>query len=341
MKIPPLTAPFLASFVAFLPSVQAAVDFAKDVVPILQSRCVECHGPDKQKGKLRLDTPAALLKGGKDGEVVKAGDAANSELYKRLLLPKEDDDRMPSKGDPLTAPQIETLKNWIAEGAKWPDGLTIAAPAPTPAAVAAAVAAVAAAVPAGPPKLVVPAPERPKDFKPAAAEAAATAVLARNGVEVRLVAMDGPWREVNLRLLGSAVTNQTIAPLKDLKSLVEVRLGTTKVTDAGLVILKSLPNLEVLGLELTGITDAGLVHVKSLANLTHLNLYGTAVTDAGLENLKGLKHLAKLYLWQTKVTPAGVKKLQAALPGLDINTGVELPPPAAAPAMEKKEEPKK
>ena len=338
MKIAALALPLVASLALFPSAAHAAVDFAKDVVPILQSRCVECHGPDKQKGKLRLDTREGLLKGGKDGEAVKAGAPADSELYKRVILPKDNDDRMPPKGDSLTAPQIETLKAWITEGAKWPEGVVIAAAAPAPEAAPAA----AAPVPAGPPKIVVPAPERPKDFKPAAAEAAATAALAKNGVEVRLVALDGPWHEVNLRLLGSAVTDQTIAPLKDLKSVLEVRLGTTKVTDAGLATLKSLPYLEVLGLELTGITDAGLAQLKGLNNLTYLNLYGTAVTDAGLENLKGLKHLAKLYLWQTKVTPAGVKKLAEALPGLDINTGVELPPPAApAPAMEKKEEPKK
>jgi mono/diheme cytochrome c family protein len=338
MKIAALALPLVASLALFPSAAHAAVDFAKDVGPILQSRCVECHGPDKQKGKLRLDTREGLLKGGKDGEAVKAGAPADSEFYKRVILPKDNDDRMPPKGDSLTAPQIETLKAWITEGAKWPDGVVIAAAAPAPEAAPAA----AAPVPAGPPKIVVPAPERPKDFKPAAAEAAATAALAKNGVEVRLVALDGPWHEVNLRLLGSAVTDQTIAPLKDLKSVVEVRLGTTKVTDAGLATLKSLPYLEVLGLELTGITDAGLAQLKGLNNLTYLNLYGTAVTDAGLENLKGLKHLAKLYLWQTKVTPAGVKKLAEALPGLDINTGVELPPPAAtAPAMEKKEEPKK
>ena len=106
----------------------AAVDFAKDVVPILQSRCVECHGPDKQKGKLRLDTKADFFKGGKDGEIVKPGNAGESDLVKRTLLPSDNDDRMPPKGEALTAAQIEVLKSWVNEGAKWPDGVVVPAP---------------------------------------------------------------------------------------------------------------------------------------------------------------------------------------------------------------------
>lgn len=335
MKTSPLLTGLFAA--ALLLPARAAVDFAKDVVPILQSRCVECHGPDKQKGKLRLDSKADLLKGGKDGEVVKAGDAANSDIVKRILLPKDNDDRMPSKGEPLTAAQIETLKNWINEGAKWPDGVVIQAPPPeTP--------PVAAFVPSGPPKPTVPAPVLPKDFKPAAGEAAALVALAKAGLDVRLVAQNAPWHEVNLRLLGSNVTDQAIAPLKDVTSLIELRLGTTKVTDKGLAVVKSLPLLQVLGLELTAITDAGVAQLKGLANLTYLNLYGTPVTDVALDSLKGMKHLRSLYLWQTKVTPDGVKKLQDALPGLNINTGADLAAMstnAPAAAEKKKEEPKK
>ena len=324
----------------------AAVDFNKEIVPILQQRCVECHGPDKQKGKLRLDTHADFLKGGKDGEIVKAGDAANSEVYKRVILPKDNDDRMPPKGDSLTAPQIELIKNWINEGAKWPEGVVVPAPAAAPAAPATAAAAPVddGWKPSGKVKPPVPAPELPKDFKAPAGEAAAIEALAKTGIDVRPVALNVPWHEVNLRLLGTNVTDATIAPLKDIPSLIEVRLGTTKVSDKAIAVLKNLPHLEVLGLELTSVTDAGVGELKSLQNLTYLNLYGTKVTDAALDSLAGMKHLHNLYLWQTKVTTNGVDRLQAALPGLNINTGWELIPVttnAPAAKTEKKDEAKK
>ncbi|MBL9135290.1 MAG: hypothetical protein JNK85_05455 [Verrucomicrobiales bacterium] len=314
----------------------AAVDFAKEVAPILQKHCVECHGAEKQKGKLRLDTQADLMKGGKGGPSVKAGDAAASELHRRVALPKEDDDHMPPEGLPLSAEEIAILKNWINEGANWPEGLVLKGAGDADAKPTAAAPASSA-----PAKPAVPEPELPKDFKPAAAETDALAALAKAGIDVRPIAQNIPWREVNLRPLGTSVTDQVIAPLKDVTSLTEARLGGTKITDAGLVALKGLPYLQVLGLELTAITDAGVAHLAGLKNLTSLNLYGTGVSDAALVHLEGMKHLRNLYLWQTKVTPEGTKKLQEALPGLNINTGIVLSAATTNAPAEKKEEPKK
>src|SRR5436189_2558507 len=89
------------------------VDFAKQIQPILQNNCVKCHGPEKQKGKLRLDSKEAALKGGKDGPAFVAGDAAKSEMYRRITLPKSDDDFMPSEGDPLAKAQMDLIRDWI------------------------------------------------------------------------------------------------------------------------------------------------------------------------------------------------------------------------------------
>ena len=291
---------------------EAKVDFAKDIQPILQNTCLKCHGPEKQKGKLRLDTREAALKGGKGGPSIVAGDPTKSDLIHRVSLPKSDDDFMPSEGEPLTKAQIDLLTAWIKEGAVWPE----TAPAKT----------ASAPKPAG--------PTLPADFKPSAAEQKAIATLAQKGIEVRPIAANLNWREANFRLLGTNITDATLAPVKDIVGLVDLNLANTRVTDAGLASLKPLVNLQRLHLELTGITDAGLNQIKDLPNLVYLNLYGTKVTDAGLEKLKGMKYLRSLYLWQTKTTEAGVKKLKEALPGLDISTGWD------ATALAKKEEKK-
>ncbi len=282
-----------------LTAAQAKTDFTKDILPILKDNCIKCHGAEKQKGKLRLDSREAALKGGKGGPAFVVGDAAKSDLIHRITLPKADDDFMPAEGEPLAKEKIELLKAWISEGADWP--------------VTAEVAPIKPAAPAGP---VLPA-----DFKPSAAEQKAVAAFAQKGIEIRPIAMNSPWREANLRLLGSNINDAAIAPLKDVLSLVDLNLASTKVTDAGLAALKPLANLQRLHLELTGVGDAGLAHVKALPNLTYLNLYGSKVTDAGLDQLKGLKHLRSLYVWQTKVTDAGAKKLKAALPNVDISMG--------------------
>ena len=102
-------------------AVQAAdaVDFTRDVMPILKHTCVECHGPDKVKARLRMDSVEGLQKGGKSGALVKPGDPENS-LMMRRVLGLDGDDQMPLDKDPLTEKQIDTLRRWIAAGATYP-----------------------------------------------------------------------------------------------------------------------------------------------------------------------------------------------------------------------------
>ena len=103
------------------PGIQA-VDvptFSKDIGPILTARCLNCHGPKRQKNDLRLDSAEAVKKGGKNGPVFMAGNPDKSPMYYRITRPPGDEDRMPATGEPLTKPHIETIKAWIAGGAKF------------------------------------------------------------------------------------------------------------------------------------------------------------------------------------------------------------------------------
>src|SRR5438874_11550801 len=75
------------------------VDFSKSIQPIFEGRCVECHGPKKVKGKLRLDTREAAIKGGDSGKTIVPGKADDSEMIRRLTLPDDNDDKMPPKGE--------------------------------------------------------------------------------------------------------------------------------------------------------------------------------------------------------------------------------------------------
>ena len=143
------------------------------------------------------------------------------------------------------------------------------------------------------------------------------------------LAQNDPHLEVSFQQRDQKLTDDCLAPLKDLKSLVHLNLRGQEVTDASMPHLKDLTGLTRLHLENTKITDKGLASLKDLKNLAYLNLYGTAVTDAGLDSLKGLTNLRHLYLWQTKVTEAGVKKLKVALPNLEIVAGWETVPEPA------------
>ena len=99
----------------------SAVDFQKEVEPILIKRCSECHGSDKQKARLRLDSRAAALLAGESGHpAVVPGRPDESEILKRVAS-SDPDEVMPPKGNRLTAAEIASLRAWVAEGAVWPE----------------------------------------------------------------------------------------------------------------------------------------------------------------------------------------------------------------------------
>ena len=97
----------------------APVDFVRDIQPILQNICYECHGPKKTKAQLRLDSRAGLMKGGEDGAIITPGNSEQSLIVRRLLG-LDGEDRMPKDGDPLPAAQIALIRAWIDQGAVWP-----------------------------------------------------------------------------------------------------------------------------------------------------------------------------------------------------------------------------
>lgn len=111
----------LALLTAFFTTVASAadIDYAKQIKPIFAARCVACHGALKQEGSLRLDTGELIRKGGDSGKIVAQGDAASSELIKRITS-TDPSDRMPQEGEPLHAEQINAIRQWIDQGANSP-----------------------------------------------------------------------------------------------------------------------------------------------------------------------------------------------------------------------------
>ena len=127
--------PFLAlTFAAVLPA-SAAVDFEKEVRPILELNCVRCHNPkgtDFEKGDTDLDLTSHSTATESKSTIV-PGDATKSKLYKTTVLADDAKKLMPPKNkvtgdlERLTKEETEVLKNWINEGAKWPDGAPLTA----------------------------------------------------------------------------------------------------------------------------------------------------------------------------------------------------------------------
>jgi mono/diheme cytochrome c family protein len=285
-----------------------APDYQRDIRPILDARCVECHGATKQKGGLRLDSLAAIRAGGERAVLV-PGDPERSTLYTALILPADDPDLMPARGGPLDPAQIALIRAWIAAGAPSADESGAALPAPDQ-----PKAKRAAAPPAtlyDQLAIGLPAPDP-----------ATIATLTAAGAVVTPLSRDGALLEVNLAHTRAPLAAAHLQPLARIAAnLAWLDLGGTAVSDALLSHLRPLRNLRRLHLERTAVGDAGLVHLLGLAHLDYLNLVGTRVSDAGLYRLHALKRLERVYLWQSKVTPAGAAKLRAALPQAQVDLG--------------------
>lgn len=90
----------------------ATVSFSNDVMPIIQSRCVNCHGGQRIEEGLLMRSYDEILAGSDNGPVIVPGDTANSLLVQMVTSLK-----MPKKGPKLTPPQIQAITEWVAAGA--------------------------------------------------------------------------------------------------------------------------------------------------------------------------------------------------------------------------------
>jgi mono/diheme cytochrome c family protein len=97
-----------------------AIDFERQIRPLLVGHCGDCHGPDTQESHLRLDVKHRAMKGGDFGPVIVAGKSGDSELIRRITS-TDDKKRMPPDGDRLSAAEIALLEQWIDLGATWPE----------------------------------------------------------------------------------------------------------------------------------------------------------------------------------------------------------------------------
>jgi len=281
------------------------------VKPILQAKCYTCHGLSKQKGKLRLDAPEWILKGGKGGEVIVPGKPGESELIKRILLPMGDDDHMPPQAKPqLTENEILLIQWWVTTGASFEKKIKEFEKDEK---VSPALAALSGA------KME----EEIIDLVGKEVERADDRIvnkLRHAGVVVLPVSKESNYLLANFISLGSIPDSvlQLLGGIK--KQLVFLKFDSKSVDNASLNIIAECTELRKLQLRNAGITDEGLIKLKRLNKLESLNLVGTDITVAGLKQL-GLSRLKNLYLYRTGINAADWPILRQAMPGVAIDTG--------------------
>ena len=294
-------------------NVQEAAVYNDIVQPIFQSKCYGCHGLNKQKGKLRLDKPEFIMKGGKDGVVIVPNKSTQSELIKRTMLPREDEHHMAPKEKPqLTEQEIAILKWWVDNGA---DFTKKAKELPQPEQLKPLLAALQNRNVERKPNTDVP-------FSPVeGANESVVKKLNGLGIAVLPVAQNNNYLSANfisaIDMRDSAIN--LLLLLK--KQLVWLKLSNTQINDSALSVIAQCANLTRLQLDHTSITDKGLAYLKDLKQLQSLNLVGTKITASGIAQLKELKSLHSLYVYQTNINNTDWGTLKQIFPKTRLDSG--------------------
>jgi uncharacterized membrane protein/mono/diheme cytochrome c family protein len=321
-----------------IPDVQEAAVYDDLVARVIQKKCISCHGPDKQKGGLRLDTKEWIDKGGKDGKILTSGSPEQSELIKRLLLPVEDEDHMPPKEkNQLTENEIALLHWWIKQGPQFDKQVKDIAQNDTIKKILLsfqdgnnAIASTASYIPS---TAVAPVRQTLADS------------LKKAGVLLQILSPGNNYISASFINMQQNVDSvmPLIAGLKD--QLIILRLSGKKLSDSSFKYLSGLTELRRLYLDRTTVTDTGIVHINSLEKLQYLNLVGTGVSAGGLKKLTGLKSIQSIFLYQSRVGSQDYDEMKRLFPGASIDTGGYIVPILASDTTEfkppKKAKPKK
>lgn len=259
--------------------------YAKHIDPIFDSRCVSCHGSGKTEGDLQLDSFAGLMQGGKDGDVIVAGNPEKSLLFQRITLSASDKHFMPAEGKPPLEPrEIAWIQAWIQQGAS-PSVTALAG-------------------------ISTPEPSEELPLKPVPDYSALLPEIRamQQGLGAKLVPVSSrPSDGLVLNTVDAAQTfgdAQLAQFQKFAPYITEAELGRTAVTDASFDTLAKFTNLRALHLEGTAITGANLQKLAGLSQLAYLNLSNTKVTQAALVPLHAMKNLHHPYLFNTPAQPA-------------------------------------
>jgi uncharacterized membrane protein len=276
----------------FFPSASGASDAAyvgsvymRSIHPILDAKCVACHGASKEQGGLRLDFYDLLITGGKDGAVIAPRNPDRSLLLQRVTLSPTDKHFMPAESrTPLTPDELATLRAWILAGAS-PSATSIPG---------IATAAEKADLPLQP---VGDYSNLMNDIRQMqrsqGAKLVAVSATPSNGLILRTIDIASKFDDAQLARF------QRFAPF-----IVEAELGRTAVSDDCFDTLSKFTNLRALHLEGTAVTGRTLGKLSSLSQLTYLNLSETKVTSDALAPLKGMPNLRHVYLFDTPAEPA-------------------------------------
>lgn len=288
---------------------EAMLVYEDMIVPFLDKKCMSCHNENKAKGGLIMTSYEALLKGGKsEHPTLTPGMLTNSDMYRRVMLPAEDDDHMPPDGKvPLNEDEIALLAWWIEEGAD--PGLKVQ-------------------------EAILDTNIQPliETYRAELEVQQRARFLQTQSLEklIQTVSTGGqyvlqvdPYEEASIALSmpfpPAAFEDEDLLSAQPLfPRISKASFIGSNITDDALYHIGQMTTLRELYLQQTPIKGEGLIHLSNLQNLKLLDLSKTNITDGQLLHVLRLPVLEDLYLNGTNISPSILEAIQQNQPDLNI-----------------------
>jgi len=276
------------------------------ISPMMDSKCISCHNSGKKKGDLLLTSYNNMMKGGKNGKVVIPGDVEASELFRRITLPENHDDFMPSEGKrPLTDMEVEIIEWWITSGAPTNGFVT---ELDSEKMISETVS-----------KYLGLDKNTLLNIRVPPANKSIVDSLRNRGFIINRLMKDNYFIEADFSLSESELSSRDLDLLLNIQEqLIWLNLSNSGIKDEHLEKIGQLENLIKLDLSENSISDSQIQHLSKLTHLESLNLYNTHVSEVLLEVLPNFKKLRKIYLWKTRVNDSSISILKLQNKSLEV-----------------------
>lgn len=267
------------------------IEFFSDAIqPILDQNCKSCHNPKKLKGELDLSSFKGIQKGGEDGAILKAINSAESELFKRLILPKDHDDHMPPKDKRQPRKEeVELIKAWIEAGASEKaklGELSIDVSFVEP---------------------FFKKIEKPfyPELEVAILPLDSVSKLREHGFFAEVIKVGSSFLKISCVNFPAFSDSDWYLLQSANDQIVYLDLTGTAITDAIVEQIAKLPNLTVLKLSKTVVSGTVLEKLENNKNLKLLYINETSVTNDKLAVLDGHPTLENVYAFGTPIADSG------------------------------------
>ena len=267
------------------PETHQELPFYSGVIqPILDQKCVSCHNPKKTKGGLLLHNFKGIMIGGEEGSIISTIKPEESEMLKRIHLPRDEKKHMPPEAKiQLSKVEIKLIEQWISAGA--PENKTIADLRLSP-------SLFVSFFPKDQTGIYPDPVLKPLD-KPVVDS------LMAMGLQVAPLYKTASLLKISAINVPDFDDKKSVVLLKALDHIVDLDLGQTQVTDAIFEVIQQFKYLTVLKLNRTAISGNGINKLNTLEHLKQINLVNSNFEAAHLEEMYSFPALEKVYLFGT------------------------------------------